>query len=215
MLKRPVMINGNIYDTHRIASVVFLPPTEIVVTVASSVEPLVEEEEDSLEEIGEHYYSIPWNNQLTSSCTTLDDIMQVIEDLIWALPAFQEYRNFESDLNAVLGMLTDEQAQEVTALYPEWHIGTLYRANDRVRYNDILYKCLQDNLAQTGWEPSNVPALWVKVAPEGTIPDWEQPAGSHDAYNKGDKVIHNGKTWVSSVDSNVWEPGVYGWDIVN
>lgn len=27
----------------------------------------------------------------------------------------------------------------------------------------------------------------------------------------GDKVAHNGKTWVSDVDNNVWEPGVYGW----
>lgn len=27
----------------------------------------------------------------------------------------------------------------------------------------------------------------------------------------GDKVTHNGKTWTSIVDNNVWEPGVYGW----
>ena len=26
-----------------------------------------------------------------------------------------------------------------------------------------------------------------------------------------DKVSHNGKYWTSDVDSNVWEPGVYGW----
>lgn len=209
MLNRTVMLNGNIYDTHRVASVVFLPSTEIVVTVASSVASLVEEE--TLEEIAEHYYSIPWNDQLTASCDTLDDIIQTIEALIWALPAFQEYRNFESELNTVLDILTDEQAQEVTALYPEWQFGTHYVANDRVRYNDALYKCLQDNLGQTSWEPSNAPALWVKVAPEGTITEWTQPTGAHDAYTKGDKVRHNGKTWVSSVDGNVWEPGVYGW----
>lgn len=29
---------------------------------------------------------------------------------------------------------------------------------------------------------------------------------------KDDKVIHNGKTWVSDIDNNVWEPGVYGWN---
>lgn len=27
----------------------------------------------------------------------------------------------------------------------------------------------------------------------------------------GDKVSHNDKHWISDVDSNVWEPGVYGW----
>ena len=40
-------------------------------------------------------------------------------------------------------------------------------------------------------------------------------AGAHDAYNIGDKVTHNGKTWVSDVDNNVWEPGVYGWKCIN
>ena len=28
----------------------------------------------------------------------------------------------------------------------------------------------------------------------------------------GDKVRHNEKVWVSTIDNNVWEPGVYGWD---
>ena len=30
-------------------------------------------------------------------------------------------------------------------------------------------------------------------------------------YSKDAKVSHNGKHWTSTVDSNVWEPGVYGW----
>lgn len=42
---------------------------------------------------------------------------------------------------------------------------------------------------------------------------WEQP-DSTNAYGKGDKVAHNGKTWVSTLDNNSWEPGVYGWDEV-
>ena len=31
---------------------------------------------------------------------------------------------------------------------------------------------------------------------------------------RGDKVTHNGATWISTVDNNVWEPGVYGRDEV-
>ena len=54
------------------------------------------------------------------------------------------------------------------------------------------------------------PALWVVVSID-EYPEWVQPTGAHDAYNIGDKVTHNGKTWVSDVDNNVWEPGVYGW----
>ena len=42
-------------------------------------------------------------------------------------------------------------------------------------------------------------------------PEWSQPVGAHDAYSKDAKVSHNGKHWISNVDSNVWEPGVYGW----
>lgn len=29
---------------------------------------------------------------------------------------------------------------------------------------------------------------------------------------RGDKVSHGGGKWVSTVASNVWEPGVYGWE---
>ena len=42
-------------------------------------------------------------------------------------------------------------------------------------------------------------------------PEWVQPTGAHDAYNTGDKVTHNGVKYISDVDANVWEPGVYGW----
>lgn len=36
-------------------------------------------------------------------------------------------------------------------------------------------------------------------------------AGMTDAYAKNAKVTYNGKTWVSTIDNNVWAPGVYGW----
>lgn len=41
--------------------------------------------------------------------------------------------------------------------------------------------------------------------------EWRQPTGAHDAYPEGWEVDHNGKTWVSTTPSNVWEPGVSGW----
>ena len=46
-----------------------------------------------------------------------------------------------------------------------------------------------------------------------TITEWEQP-DSTNPYMQGDKVTHNGKTWISDIDGNVWEPGVYGWNEV-
>lgn len=49
--------------------------------------------------------------------------------------------------------------------------------------------------------PSNVPSY----------PTWKRPTGAHDVYNLGDRVMHNGQTWESTVNNNVWKPGVYGW----
>ena len=41
-------------------------------------------------------------------------------------------------------------------------------------------------------------------------PDWVQPTGAHDAYAKGSQVTHYGEKYVSQIDANVWEPGVFG-----
>ena len=41
-------------------------------------------------------------------------------------------------------------------------------------------------------------------------PEWVQPTGAHDAYAKGSQVTHNGEKYVSQIDANVWEPGMFG-----
>lgn len=41
-------------------------------------------------------------------------------------------------------------------------------------------------------------------------PEWVQPTGAHDAYAKGSQVTHNGEKYVSQINANVWEPGVFG-----
>lgn len=74
---------------------------------------------------------------------------------------------------------------------------------------------LQTNMTevkQDDWTPDVTPSLFAKVLiPDASVvPEWEQP-DSTNPYMTGDKVTHNKKTWVSDVDNNVWEPGVYGW----
>ena len=50
-------------------------------------------------------------------------------------------------------------------------------------------------------------------APDTDTPaEWVQPTGAHDAYNTGDRVTHNGSVWICTIDANVYEPGVYGWE---
>ena len=109
--------------------------------------------------------------------------------------------------------LPDDQAETVTLLFPKWHPDTMYAVDDRRQYDELLYRCVQAHTSQEGWEPPNVPALWVRTSTE-EWPEWIQPMGAQDAYHFGDKVSHNEQHWISSVDNNVWEPGVYGWDLV-
>lgn len=108
-------------------------------------------------------------------------------------------------------MLTDEQALQVTTLYPLWDAAKTYAVGDRVRYACNLYRCLTAHTAQAAWTPTDAHSLWAKVLtdPSGEILPWVQP-DSTNPYAKGDKVTHNGKTWESLVDNNVWEPGAVG-----
>ena len=120
-------------------------------------------------------------------------------------------------INGAGAFLTDEQALTVPLIYPAWSgNGVTYAAGDRRQYDGSLYKCLQAHTSQGDWTPTAAPSLWAKVLiPDpGTIPEWEQPE-STNPYMAGDKVKHNGKIWISDIDNNVWEPGVYGWTEVN
>ena len=111
--------------------------------------------------------------------------------------------------------IPDESALETVYLFPVWRSGTAYAVGYRARYNGILYRCLTEHTSLDVWTPDASPSLWARVLVEdGKILPWEQP-NSTNAYSKGDKVTHNGKTWVSDVDNNVWEPGVYGWSVVS
>ena len=109
--------------------------------------------------------------------------------------------------------LTDAEAITATCLHPKWSgDGVQYTAGQRVQDDGVLYTVLQAHTSQPDWKPAAAPSLFAKVLiPDPTvIPEWEQPE-STNPYSKGDKVMHNSKTWVSDIDGNVWEPGVYGW----
>lgn len=41
--------------------------------------------------------------------------------------------------------------------------------------------------------------------------EWQRPLGAFGAYPQHATVTHMGKRWVSTLDMNVWEPGVSGW----
>jgi hypothetical protein len=111
------------------------------------------------------------------------------------------------------GLATDDMALQVPNLYPTWKAGINYKTDDRVLYNDVLYKVLTAHTSQATWTPDVSPSLFavVLIPDEDVIPEWVQP-DSTNPYMIGDKVAYNGKIYISIVDNNVWAPGVYGWE---
>ena len=115
--------------------------------------------------------------------------------------------------------LPEEKALVVSSIFDEWAVNVKYVTGDWVAYgvnavgDPQLYQVLQDHTSAAEWTPDTATSLYkaVGIDPSG-IPLWVQPLGATDAYNIGDIVMHNEKKWESSIDNNVWEPGVYGWE---
>lgn len=122
-----------------------------------------------------------------------------------------EAQKFIESFVKIRELATDEMSMQVPNLYPTWRPGVSYIVGDRVLYEDVLYKVLQDHVSQETWTPTAAPSLFARVLiPDANvIPEWIQP-DSTNPYMKDDKVTHNGKTWVSMIDNNVWEPGAVG-----
>lgn len=114
--------------------------------------------------------------------------------------------------------LDDEVAMEIADLYEPWEVGKSYAIGTIVKYGTNadgetqLYSVLQAHTSQADWQPDKTASLYKAIGfNESGIAVWTQPLGATDAYMQGDVVTHNNKTWISDIDNNVWEPGVYGW----
>ena len=108
--------------------------------------------------------------------------------------------------------LTDEDALQAVELFPQWVVEHAYVVGERLQYNGVLYRVAQAHTSQADWTPDITPALFVVVSLD-EWPEFVQPTGVHDAYNKGDKVMFNGKHYISLIDANVYSPAAYpaGW----
>lgn len=119
---------------------------------------------------------------------------------------------FQKQLEAITDTLTDEEAKGLSLLFEEWRPSEVYKIGDRIRYNGVLYKCLEDNNATMETPPSAIPSVWTEIFAETVseeIPAWEQPEEGN-GYADGDRVIHNDIIYISQVDNNIWEPGTAG-----
>lgn len=122
-------------------------------------------------------------------------------------------RKLRKLIERLAASLDDETALDNAELFPQWEENKAYEVGDRLRYEDVLYKVLLAHTSQSSWTPDVSPSLFVRVDDPGEEwPEWRQPTGATDAYMQGDKVSHNGKHWISSIDNNIWEPSVFGWE---
>ena len=98
--------------------------------------------------------------------------------------------------------------------------GKLYRHTD-----DSLWWVIQsyNATAQVGFpDPTIIPALVRRARRPGVAEPWVQPLGAGYEYKLVDPFTgqpetcaHAGAEWATVVDNNVWQPGVYGWDVIS
>lgn len=117
---------------------------------------------------------------------------------------------------AEAGTIDEVTATENAKVFGVWNPDINYKKGDIRRADNSpdakLVKCAQAHKSQADWQPTKTPALWSVIGdPAIEFNPWSQPVGAHDAYQKGDKSLHKNKKWISDLDGNVWEPGVYGW----
>lgn len=123
-------------------------------------------------------------------------------------------------LPTMAASITDEQAIQVSTLWPEWSAdGVSYKVDDVVNHSGHLYRCEQAHASQADWTPDAAPSLWSQIDIAGDGVDvWTQPTGAHNAYNTGDRVHYptaDDPIYVSLIDGNTWSPDVYpaGWQL--
>lgn len=121
--------------------------------------------------------------------------------------------------------------------YPLWRqpeSTNPYSSGDVVTWNGTVWESVIDNNVWApgvyGWEPQvqeepepepqepSVPEEPENLQgdepePGSGVQEWVQP-DSTNPYMNGDHVMHNGVEYASTIDNNVWEPGVYGWETV-
>lgn len=159
---------------------------------------------DSIEEAIE-YFNLMIKDNILYTITDSEIAMQKLDIKV------EEAGAFRSQVNTLLATLDDTSALQNTILYPIWTVGQIYKVGDRIRYNNVLYKVLQNHTSQSDWTPNVAASLFAKVltSTNNTILEWVQP-DSTNGYMTDDRVYHNGKVWTSIADNNVWEPGTVG-----
>jgi len=110
------------------------------------------------------------------------------------------------------GVIATESGQGPIADGQTWKPGLNLAAGTIVTENgkNFIVRDGKGHISQPGWNPSNTPALFEQI--RDPYAEWVQPTGGHDAYMLGDRVLWQDEVWKSTINNNVWQPGIHGWE---
>ena len=108
--------------------------------------------------------------------------------------------------------------EELLATKKEYPAGTVFKWGLNDDGETQLWSFISAYTPQEIYTPDVDISHYKKVGvTDGGYPVWTQPLGATDAYKIGDIVSHNGQLWKCTQGDgaglNVWEPGVFGWEV--
>lgn len=134
-------------------------------------------------------------------------------DDVFSATEIRQWLQFARVVMMYAESLPEDKAREVATVYHAYQEGRAYKAGDYLTHgtdtngDPLLYRVVQDHTSSPEWPPELTPALYTCISLGASDwPIWTQPAGAHDAYNKGDVVDRNGTLYRSRIDGNVWDP---------
>ena len=115
-------------------------------------------------------------------------------------------------------VITPADALDNAGMFLAWadRVGGDAVVGEYLRHDNGLYRVKQAHKIQEHYPPSTATAsLYSRVTMPGEILDW-----APGSWDKGIKVRHKGKLWLSGVENNTWEPGAPGvydniWKVVS
>lgn len=90
-------------------------------------------------------------------------------------------------IQKALPSLSDEDALAVATYFPKWEVGVELAVNDRVFFEDALWKVTTAHTTQESWEPTVASTLYVRVSLESEEGSIDNPI----AYGPGMELIQD------------------------
>ena len=157
-------------------------------------------------------------SRMNDARTRMLNILPEVVDYVAGLSVFKrKYPEAAAAYAEAKAEQTASESEMDVLQEDDWfnRLGEEVVAGDEVTHLGVTYQVIQPHTLSACWVPGQVPALYkVKPAPGDEWPEFVQPTGAHDAYNKGDKVTYKGEHYISLIDANVWAPDTYpaGWE---